>query len=75
MLKSQSKAPVEQEMKEFTAPCQIDKLEFIRNPIIAEFLDMTEDASFTETELETSIISNLQKFLMEFGKGYVFAAR
>lgn len=75
LLKSQNKAPVEQEMKELTAPYQADKLEFIKNPVIAEFLGMAEDASFTETELETSIISNLQKFLMELGKGYAFVAR
>lgn len=75
MLKSQSKEAVEQEMKELTAPYQTDKLEFIKNPVIAEFLGMTEDTSFTETELETSIISNLQKFLMELGKGYAFVAR
>lgn len=75
LLKSQNKAPVEQEMKERTAPYQTDKLEFIKNPVIAEFLGMAEDASFTETELETAIISNLQKFLMELGKGYAFVAR
>lgn len=36
---------------------------------------MTPDSSFTETKLETSIITNLQKFLMEMGKGYAFVAR
>ena len=75
LLKSQNKAPVEQEMKELTAPYQADKLEFIKNPVVAEFLGMARDASFTETELEASIISNLQKFLMELGKGYAFVAR
>ena len=75
LLKSQNKAPVEREMKELTAPYQADKLEFIKNPMIAEFLGMEQDASFTETKLEASIISNLQKFLMELGKGYAFVAR
>lgn len=75
MLKSQSKDPVEQEMKKLTAPYQADKLEFIKNPVIAEFLGMSADTSFTETELEKSIITNLQKFLMELGKGYAFVAR
>ena len=36
---------------------------------------MSTDASFTESELEKNIISNLQKFLMELGKGYAFVAR
>ena len=75
LLKSQVKEPVEREMKERTAPYQADKLEFIKNPVIAEFLGMTADTSFSETELETSILSNLQKFLMELGKGYAFVAR
>lgn len=43
--------------------------------MVAEFLGFSSDESFTETQLESSIISNLQKFLMELGKGYVFAAR
>lgn len=75
LLKSQAKGPIEREMKERTAPDQADKLEFIKNPVIAEFLGMSPDASFTETELEASILSNLQKFLMELGKGYAFVAR
>lgn len=75
LLKSQIKEPVEEEMKKLTAPYQTDKLEFIKNPVIAEFLGMAEDASFTETELERSIISNIQKFLMELGKGYAFVNR
>jgi len=75
LLKSQNPTPVEEEMKELTEQYQIDKLEFIKNPMIAEFLGMSVDGSFTETELEKSIIANLQKFLMELGKGYAFVAR
>ena len=54
---------------------QNDKLEFIKNPVVVEFLGLTPDASFNETKLESSIITNLQKFLMEMGKGYAFVAR
>lgn len=46
----------------------MDKLEFIKNPLIAEFLGFSLEDTYTETELETSIISNLQKFLMELRK-------
>lgn len=42
---------------------------------IAEFLGMLADTSFTETKLESSIISNLHKFLLELGKGYAFVTR
>ena len=51
------------------------KLEFIKNPVIAEFLGMASNTDFTESDLENSILSNLQKFLMELGKGYAFGAR
>ena len=50
-------------------------LEFIKNPVIAEFLGMASNTDFTESDLENSILSNLQKFLMELGKGYAFVAR
>ena len=75
LLQSQKKQDVIDEMKAINAPYQHDKLEFIKNPVIAEYLGLSIDSSFTETELEKSIISNLQKFLMELGKGYAFVAR
>ena len=75
ILQSQHKELVKQEMLEKTSDFQNDKLEFIRNPVIAEFLGLSSNTDFTETELETSIISNIQKFLMEMGKGYAFVAR
>ena len=36
---------------------------------------MHEDTSYLESDFEQSIIGNLQKFLMEMGKGYAFVAR
>lgn len=75
ILQSQNKELVEQEMKEKTSTFQSDKLEYIKNPVIAEFLGLSSNIDLTETELETSIISNIQKFLMELGKGYAFVAR
>ena len=74
MLKSQDKTAVENEMKQLTSQYQ-NKLEFIKNPVIAEFLNMQEDTSYLESDLEQCIINNLQKFLMELGKGYAFVAR
>ncbi len=75
MLKTQKKELVECEMKEITSQYQNDKLEFIKNPVIAEFLGFPQNTDFTESELEKSILSNLQKFMMELGKGYEFVAR
>jgi predicted nuclease of restriction endonuclease-like (RecB) superfamily len=74
MLKTQVPDLVEQEMKALTSPYQ-NKLEFIKNPVIAEFLGMQEDTSYLESDLEQCIIDNLAKFLMELGKGYAFVAR
>lgn len=75
MLQTQNKELVESEMKQLTSDYQTDKLEFIKNPVIAEFLGFSSNSDFTESELESSILTNLQKFLMELGKGYAFVAR
>lgn len=75
MLKTQKREIVESEMKKLTVEYQSDKLEFIKNPVITEFLGLASNTDFTESDLEKSILSNLQKFLMELGKGYAFVAR
>ena len=67
--------PVEAEMKALTAPFQKDKLEFIKNPVVAEFLGLSPNLDFTETKLEAAIITQIQKFLLELGKGYAFVDR
>lgn len=75
MLLSQEKAPVEQEMKALTRGFENDKLEFVKNPVVAEFLGMSPTKSFVESELESAILSNLEKFLLELGKGFSFVER
>lgn len=75
MLQTQKQELVKHEMEDLTAEYQSDKLEFIKNPVIAEFLGLSSNTDFTESDLEKNILSNLQKFLMEMGKGYAFVAR
>ena len=75
LLQSQNKSVVKNEMNEITAPMQNDKLEFIKNPVVAEFLGLAPNSDFSESQLEGSIITHLQKFIMEMGKGYAFVAR
>ena len=75
LLQSQDKEPVKEEMKRLTADYQNDKLEYIKNPVVAEFLGLAPNTDFTETKLESSIIAHIQKFVMELGKGYAFVAR
>jgi predicted nuclease of restriction endonuclease-like (RecB) superfamily len=75
MLLSQHKDLVKNEMLEKTSSLQTEKLEFIKNPIVVEFLGMSAVTDFTETDLEKAIISNLQNFLIELGKGFAFVKR
>ncbi len=69
------KPEVEQEMVEKTAVYQQEKSAFVKNPMLIEFLGLNQDAAFTESKLEETIINHLQKFLIEMGKGYAFVAR
>lgn len=48
---------------------------FIKDPYIFEFLRLPTDTRQTETQIETALISHLQQFLMELGKGFAFVAR
>ncbi|MDO5847608.1 MAG: PDDEXK nuclease domain-containing protein [Methanocorpusculum sp.] len=75
LLASQAKEPVIAEMKEKTAAFQDDKLEFIKNPYVLEFLNLPENKGYLEKELEQSIIDSLQKFLLEMGRGFAFVQR
>jgi predicted nuclease of restriction endonuclease-like (RecB) superfamily len=75
MLLSQNQKPVEDEMKEKTRTFQHDKLAFIKNPTVLEFLGLQNNLGHIEKDLEKAIIDNLQKFLLELGKGFSFVAR
>ena len=75
LLMSQIKEPVIQEMQEKTAEFQHDKLEFIKNPTVLEFLGIAQNKSYQEKDLEQAILNNLSEFLMEMGKGFAFVAR
>ena len=75
LLMSKKKQPVVNEMQDKTKAYQQDKLEYIKSPVVLEFLGLPEDISLAESKLETAIINNLEKFLMEMGKGYALVAR
>lgn len=47
----------------------------IKDPYIFEFLGIAPDEKNTERSIETAILDHLQKFLLEFGKGFAFVAR
>ena len=75
LLMSTKKQPVVKEMQDKTKAYQQDKLEYIKSPVVLEFLGLPEDTTLAESKLETAIINNLEKFLMEMGKGYALVAR
>lgn len=49
--------------------------DFIKDPYVFEFLNITEPITATEKEIETALIENLQHFLLELGKGFSFVGR
>lgn len=52
-----------------------NKFELLKSPIVAEFLGFKQDSTYSETDLETAIISHLQDFMMELGRGFAFMGR
>ena len=77
LLASYDKDAVEKEMKELTAQgnTSITPEQYIKSPVVTEFLGLPKDATYTESTLENALITHLQQFLMELGKGYAFVER
>lgn len=49
--------------------------DIVKDPYVLEFLNIPEHHSYSEKHLEQQIIDNLQKFVLELGKGFAFVAR
>jgi predicted nuclease of restriction endonuclease-like (RecB) superfamily len=75
LLSSQIEEPVVNEMIDNTKSLQKDAFEFIKNPTVLEFLNLPNNLSHTEQILEKALITNLQKFILELGKGFAFVER
>ena len=76
MLSSQNKDLVKNEMIQKTESSNSQNpLDFIKNPAVLEFLNLPTSYSYSEAELEKALIDNLQKFILELGKGFAFVAR
>lgn len=52
-----------------------DPMDYIKNPVVAEFLGFRKDSKFDESELEQALIDNLKQFILELGKGFAFVDR
>ncbi len=70
---SKDKAALQRKLGQQTRP-QEPKL-VLRDPMTLEFLGIPQAEVHTETKLETAILNNLQKFLLELGQGFCFEAR
>lgn len=66
-----------EQILELSKKGQIVKTEndLVKNPHIFEFMNFPEDYNYTETDIENAIITNLQHFLLELGKGFAFIGR
>ena len=74
LLASQDKALVEAEAEQQTQPLTESLRDYLRDPYILDFLNL-QDKTYQESELEQAIISNIQQFLLELGKGFAFVER
>jgi predicted nuclease of restriction endonuclease-like (RecB) superfamily len=76
LLSSQDKAGVRSEAIALIAEhAPADPRDFIRDPYVLEFIGVQPDAGLYEQDIEQGLLNQLQKFLMELGKGFAFVAR
>ena len=73
LLSSRNKDAVSQEIKKLEPPKTPEDI--IRDPYVLEFLGLTPNDEFYESDLEQALITHLQNFLLELGRGFSFVAR
>jgi predicted nuclease of restriction endonuclease-like (RecB) superfamily len=75
LLMSRDKFAVMAEAATNIDPMSNDPRNFIRDPVMLEFLGLPNTGIVLETRLEQALIEQLQGFLLELGKGFAFIAR
>ena len=75
LLASRDRKPVRDEAAEKLADLPITPREFVRDPVLLEFLGLPGTGKLLESRLEDALLDNLQAFLLELGKGFAFVAR
>ncbi|MBU3878209.1 DUF1016 family protein [Faecalicatena sp. AGMB00832] len=73
LLSSQNKEKVTEEIQKLE-PAKVPE-DIIRDPYVLEFLGLSPNDDFYESDLEEALITHLQKFLLELGRGFSFVAR
>ena len=53
----------------------VNPVDLFKEPLVLEFLGLEEHASYSESDLESALITHLERFLLELGKGFLFEAR
>lgn len=72
---SGDKAPVSAEAEAQIAALPPTPREFVRDPVMLEFLGLPGSGKLLESSLEQALMDKLQGFLLELGKGFAFVAR
>lgn len=75
LLSSRDKKAVRAEAEEKVAELPPSPRDFVRDPVLLEFLGLPETGRLLETDLEQRLIGHLQSFLLELGKGFAFIGR
>lgn len=75
ILLSKDKTSVEEEAKENTKELVYTAKEFVKDPYVLEFLNLSQNERLYESDLENALISDIQKFLLELGRGFAFVSR
>lgn len=58
-----------------TPRSESDPMEYIKNPMVAEFMGFRRDNNYSESQLEQALVDNLEKFILELGRGFAFVER
>ena len=75
LLASQDRQPLREEASANLTALKVTPREFIRDPVMLEFLGIPNAGKLLESRFEDALIENLQSFLLELGKGFAFVAR
>ena len=75
LLSSKDRQAVRAEAEEKIAALPQSPRDFVRDPVLLEFLGLPETGRLQESDLEQRLIDHLQAFLLELGKGFAFVAR
>jgi predicted nuclease of restriction endonuclease-like (RecB) superfamily len=75
LLASRDRSAVREEAANNIQEMVCNPRDFIRDPVVLEFLGLPNAGLILETELEQALINHLQSFLLELGKGFAFIAR